>query len=727
VQNPPLTAGQTFAGYTLLRNLGTGSVGAVYLARHPDLLRPVALKIIRSELATDRGLRARLDPTFDRVGALDHPHIARVREWGADGAALWVASDYVDGADALQWLQDRYPTGMPADAVLTITAAIAEALDYAHRNDVLHLRVKPTNIMIASPDSEAFQIVLTDLGIGEIVNRWPAIAPDAYSAPEQATHTLQLDSRVDQYGLAASALHMLAGIRPDIGTDNRAGAHHLRQLVRTEGGSALDEVRVVLSRALAADPETRYPTCRALVADMASPVNAERSTAARTPMPPTTRRREKAADVERTVDVSPPITPSRKPSAPPRGQPESRDAERQARGVLKPAIIGIIVAAALVVGAFMFSSHRRGPSPIEPQNPSAAPSSTVAASVASAGAPACTDPAVTMLAQMPIRDKLAQLLMVGVTGADDARQVVATQHVGGIFIGSWTDLSMLNDGSLAAIAATSGPFPLAVSVDEEGGRVERLAKLIGEQPSPRALAQTRTPPEVYDIALDRGRKMHALGITVDFAPVVDVTSAPDDSVIGDRSFGADPDTVTRFAQVYAQGLRDAGVMPVLKHFPGHGHGSGDSHTGQVTTPPLSSLKDDDLIPYQTLTTQPPVAVMVGHLQVPELTGTEPASLSPPAYALLRSGDYGGTPFNGWVFTDDLSSMAAITQRYGVAEAALRALQAGADTALWITTDQVPAVLDRLVDANNSGDLPPGRVDDALHHVAAGKHVGSCGG
>ncbi|WP_353358966.1 glycoside hydrolase family 3 N-terminal domain-containing protein [Mycobacterium sp.] len=375
----------------------------------------------------------------------------------------------------------------------------------------------------------------------------------------------------------------------------------------------------------------------------------------------------------------------------------------------------------------MFSSHRRGPSPIEPQNPSAAPSSTVAASVASAGVPACTDPAAAMLAQMPIRDKLAQLLMVGVTDADDARQVVATQHVGGIFIGSWTDLSMLNDGSLAAIAATSGPFPLAVSVDEEGGRVERLAKLIGEQPSPRVLAQTRTPPEVYAIALDRGRKMRALGITVDFAPVVDVTAAPDDSVIGDRSFGADPDTVMRFAQVYTQGLRDAGVMPVLKHFPGHGHGSGDSHTGQVTTPPLSSLKDDDLIPYRTLIAQPPVAVMVGHLQVPELTGTEPASLSPAAYALLRSGDYGGTPFTGWVFTDDLSSMAAITSRYGVAEAALRALQAGADTALWITTDQVPAVLDRLVEAYNSGDLRAGRVDDALHHVAAGKHVGSCGG
>ena len=94
--------------------------------------------------------------------------------------------------------------------------------------------------------------------------------------------------------------------------------------------------------------------------------------------------------------------------------------------------------------------------------------------------------------------------------------------------------------------------------------------------------------------------------------------------------------------------------------------------------------------------------MVGHLQVPGLTGDDPASLSPAAYGLLRSGGYGGPPFDGLVFTDDLSSMGAINQRYGVAEAVLRALQAGADVALWVTTDEVPAVLDRLESARDRG-------------------------
>ena len=329
--------------------------------------------------------------------------------------------------------------------------------------------------------------------------------------------------------------------------------------------------------------------------------------------------------------------------------------------------------------------------------------------------PACGD----VLASMSTRDKLAQLLMVGVTGADDARAVVDAQHVGGIMIGSWTDLSMMG-APLADIAASASPLPLAVSVDEEGGRVSRLADLIGSQPSPRVLAQTKTPGEVRDIAFQRGQAMRGLGVTIDFAPVVDVTTESDDEVIGDRSFGSDPAQVVDFAGAYAQGLRDAGLLPVLKHFPGHGHASGDSHESGVVTPPLDDLQASDLLPYQTLTTQAPVAVMVGHMQVPGLTGTDPASLSPAAYGLLRSGDYGGPPFGGLVYSDDLSSMGAINQRYGVADAVLKALQAGADVALWVTTDEVPAVLDGLEKALAAGELSQARVDESVLKVAGQK-------
>src|SRR6202035_4939561 len=114
---------------------------------------------------------------------------------------------------------------------------------------------------------------------------------------------------------------------------------------------------------------------------------------------------------------------------------------------------------------------------------------------------------------------LAQLLMVGVNSAADTRQVVAGEQVGGIFITSWTDLTMLRDGELAAIARSAGPLGLAVSVDEEGGRVQRLSSLIGVQPSARQLAGNESVEQVHGRALEHGRRLRGLGITIDFAPV----------------------------------------------------------------------------------------------------------------------------------------------------------------------------------------------------------------
>jgi len=377
-----------------------------------------------------------------------------------------------------------------------------------------------------------------------------------------------------------------------------------------------------------------------------------------------------------------------------------------------PRTLAVLAAAALVAAC----SHHAARPP--------APSSTKV--TAAPAPPLCAD-ATAVPASLSLPEKLAQLLMVGVKNADDARAVVTTYHVGGIFIGGWTDLSIF-DGALADIARSAGKLPLAVSVDEEGGRVSRLKSRIGPAPSPRVLAQTQTVQYVHDLALERGRLMRGLGITIDFAPVVDVTDAPDDTVIGDRSFGSEPDKVTQYAGAYAQGLRDAGLLPVLKHFPGHGHGSGDSHTGGVTTPPLSDLQTNDLVPYRKLVNVVPAGVMVGHLQVPGLTDNDPASLSRAAVQLLRTGkDYDAPPFDGPIFSDDLSSMAAISDRYMVSDAVLRTLQAGTDIALWVTTKEVPAVLDRLVKAVNAGELQMPAIDESVVRVAKMKGVNpGCG-
>ncbi|MEV0028839.1 glycoside hydrolase family 3 N-terminal domain-containing protein [Nocardia sp. NPDC050793] len=349
--------------------------------------------------------------------------------------------------------------------------------------------------------------------------------------------------------------------------------------------------------------------------------------------------------------------------------------------------------------------------------PAESPGTTLAASPTS---PPKRDCNAEYLARFTPRQKLAQLLTVGVTGGGDAASVVRNEQVGGIFLGGWTDRSLISGPALDEVKALA-TTPLMVTIDEEGGRVSRVRDLIGPVPSARVTAQTMTPEQFYDATVTRGRDLKELGVTVNFAPDVDVSSQPDDTVIGDRSFSDDPEVVTRYADAYIRAMREVGVGTVMKHFPGHGSGSGDSHTGAVRTPPLDQLQTVDLVPFRNLIGSG-AAVMVGHLDVPGLTEPNvPASISPQAMSLLREGTgYGAAPFDGPIFTDDLGGMAAITSRMTIEDAVEAALVAGADNALWITTDAVPTVLDQLEEAMASGRLPAAQVDRSVLRMGAYK-------
>ncbi|RDI46758.1 glycoside hydrolase family 3 N-terminal domain-containing protein [Nocardia mexicana] len=347
----------------------------------------------------------------------------------------------------------------------------------------------------------------------------------------------------------------------------------------------------------------------------------------------------------------------------------------------------------------------------------APPNSTTAATTSAQ--PDCT---AGFLAQYTTRQKLAQLLTVGVNGLADAESLVRSEQIGGIFLGSWTDQSLLADKQIDRVKAAART-PLMVTIDEEGGRVSRLSNLIGAAPSARVSAQTVSAEDYYRESVARGRAMKDLGITVDFAPDVDVSSQPDDSVIGDRSYSDDPEVVTRYGDAYIRAMHDAGLGAVMKHFPGHGSGSGDSHTGAVRTPPLDQLQQVDLVPYRALIGSG-AGVMVGHLDVPGLTDPGvPASISPQVMSLLRQGSgYGAAPFDGPIFTDDLSGMAAITSRMGIADAVAAALEAGVDNALWINSDAVTQVLDRLEQEVREGRLPLKQVDDSVLRMARYKGI-----
>jgi beta-N-acetylhexosaminidase len=313
------------------------------------------------------------------------------------------------------------------------------------------------------------------------------------------------------------------------------------------------------------------------------------------------------------------------------------------------------------------------------------------------------------------RQRLAQLLMVGVPGGnvDTAAAFARDIQLGGIFVHD--NPAPLLTGGLARVHAVAH-IPLAVAIDEEGGRVQTVDPLAGNLLSARKMAATMTPAQARTAAADRGRFLRAAGITMDFAPVVDVTDRPDNTVIGDRSFSSDPVIARTYAREFAAGLSSAGVLPVLKHFPGHGNAKGDSHTAMAVTPPLARLVGVDLVPYQGLSDYGPVAVMLGHLVVPGLTGEEPATLAPAAYQLLRD----KYRFDGLVVTDDLGAMRAVTNRYDLPAAVLLALKAGADVALWSSGARVGEVLDRLVRAAQTGELPAERVRQALRHVLTTK-------
>lgn len=318
-------------------------------------------------------------------------------------------------------------------------------------------------------------------------------------------------------------------------------------------------------------------------------------------------------------------------------------------------------------------------------------------------------------AALPLRARLALTLMVGVDGdapADALALLDSVTRPGGLFVRGGA--AIWEDGSLAT--PRGDDLPLLVAVDDEGGRVQPLEAVVGELASAAVLAE-ESPEALMALGADRGADLLELGINLVFAPVVDVGSA---GGIGDRSFGDTSEVVVAQAGAYAAGLREAGVLPVLKHFPGQGHADADTHESVATAPSLELLRSSDLVPYDAILATPPNGVMVGHVDVPGLTEPGvPASLSPAAIGLLRA----GYEFSGLVVTDDLAAMQAVLSRFGVPEAAERALAAGADVVLLSQPTDLEAVLDRLEEAATLGRIPDRRLDAALARVV---EVG-CGG
>jgi serine/threonine protein kinase/DNA-binding beta-propeller fold protein YncE len=275
----PLTNGQTFAGYTIIRLLGSGGMGEVYLAEHPRLPRRDALKLLPHDWSADAEYRARFNREADLASTLWHPHIVGVHDRGEEEGQLWISMDFVDGLDAARLLADRYPAGMPVEEVARIVTAVASALDYAHKQGLLHRDVKPANIMITHLDDEGEQrILLTDFGIARNINDISGLTKTnmtvgtvAYCAPEQLLGE-DVDGRADQYSLAATAFHLLTGCQLFPNSNPAVViSHHLNvpPPALADSRPSLAKIDPVLAIGLAKRPEDRYRRC----ADFAHALN----------------------------------------------------------------------------------------------------------------------------------------------------------------------------------------------------------------------------------------------------------------------------------------------------------------------------------------------------------------------------------------------------------------------------------------------------------------------
>lgn len=324
------------------------------------------------------------------------------------------------------------------------------------------------------------------------------------------------------------------------------------------------------------------------------------------------------------------------------------------------------------------------------------------------------------IGEMTDTEKIGQLVLVGMEGTvagEDDRKLITDRKVSGIifFKPNLTDktqtVKLLND--LKQMNA-GNRIPLWLSADEEGGRVTRLPAEFAKLPTALSIGRVDNLAYSREVGSLLGEGLRSVGLNLDFAPVLDVNSNPDNPVIGDRSFGNQPDLVARVGIQAMKGLQASGVASVVKHFPGHGDTSVDSHVGlPVVQHDLERLRSLELVPFQAAVEQGADAVMVAHILLPQLDDEHPASFSGAVINGLLRQELG---YDGVVMTDDMT-MGAIAEHYDTGDAAVQAILAGGDIVL-VCHDYVKenAVLDALTAAVADGRISQSRLNESVLRI-----------
>jgi beta-N-acetylhexosaminidase len=329
-------------------------------------------------------------------------------------------------------------------------------------------------------------------------------------------------------------------------------------------------------------------------------------------------------------------------------------------------------------------------------------------------------------------DRLAeQTLVVPVAETDVAavNSEVAAGAGGVILFGSSAPSTLPT--SLRTLAAASGGIAPFVMTDEEGGVVQRMANLVGSLPSARQMAATMSPAQIRQLVTAVALRMHAAGVTMDLAPVLDLDNGqgpnnrdPD----GTRSFGLNPTAAAADGIAFMEGLQAGGIVPVVKHFPGLGQASGNTDVAPASTQPWSSLQRAGLLPFESTFASGAPVVMIANATVPGLS-TLPASISPVVMTTVLRDQLG---FHGLVMTDSLSAGALAHIGYSIPKAVVAAISAGADMVLYTAAaaqvaSLTSATATALVAAVDAGALTRARLAGAVANILVAKNVHLCTG
>src|SRR5690554_517738 len=322
---------------------------------------------------------------------------------------------------------------------------------------------------------------------------------------------------------------------------------------------------------------------------------------------------------------------------------------------------------------------------------------------------------------MTIEEKIGQMVIVGLDGytlKDETRRMLEEYYVGGfvLFGENVQDSAQLLSLVNSLKEANTQDTPLFFSIDEEGGRVSRLPEEFCPMPVNGEVAEVNDGEFSFQIGNLLAERVKALGFNMNFAPVLDIDSNPDNPVIGDRSFGSTTQIVTRLGLKTMQGIQDRRVIPVVKHFPGHGDTAVDSHIGlPVLEHDMVRLQNMELTPFQVAIQEGADAVMLAHILLEKIDSDNPATMSRTIVTDLLREQMG---FSGVVITDDLT-MGAILENYDVGQAAVQAVNAGVDIILVCHGHQHRvAVLEALRRAVHDGTISMARLDESVARIIA---------